>query len=310
VEPLDGVEQVVARHRRARDPGQQRTHRPQGAALRREDPLDVPGQRLGQREQPQRLTSRRAVDDDEVPRAARHLPGDLEQGEDLLGARQDRELLGLQRVDAGPLEQTEQVALHVRQVRSNAAWVSTCMAYRPVSTSVGSPVSGVPRASASEWAGSVDRTRVLLPRAAAAAAVAAEAVVLPTPPLPVNSSRRTPYRPSCSTRFLSSFSAESMIIFSALRLNIRASASRCRPTASTSPRSRRPRAPGRTTRPATSARRGADEVPGDAGGVPVVLEDVLVLEHAGVHDEAGLARTAVGVGVEHLGALDLAGPLG
>jgi hypothetical protein len=100
-----------------------------------------------------------------------------------------------------------------------------------VSTSVGDDPSGTPNASASEWAGSVESTRVLRPREAARAAVAAEAVVFPTPPLPVNSRTRKTnsegekgktlaVRQSDSTLFLSSFKAESMIIFSAFRLNI------------------------------------------------------------------------------------------
>src|SRR5262245_53205928 len=51
--------------------------------------------------------------------------------------------------------------------------------------SVGSAPIGTPKASASEWAASVDRTRVRCPARAAVAAVPAAAVVLPTPPLPV-----------------------------------------------------------------------------------------------------------------------------
>src|SRR4051794_4350036 len=52
---------------------------------------------------------------------------------------------------------------------------------------VASLPSGRSNTSANEWAGSVDRTRVRCPASAQASAVAAATVVLPTPPLPVNS---------------------------------------------------------------------------------------------------------------------------
>ena len=72
----------------------------------------------------------------------------------------------------------------------------------------------------------MDITSVLMPARAARTAVAAAVVVFPTPPLPVK--RMTRMRmlvaAGCgrqpSTRFLSSFSAVSMMTFSALRLSI------------------------------------------------------------------------------------------
>ena len=85
-----------------------------------------------------------------------------------------------------------------------------------------------PNASASECAGSVESTRVRFPSRAASAAVPAASVVLPTPPLPVNSITRicanppllidapgpvTTYR--LSTRSLSPCNAVLTIIFSA-----------------------------------------------------------------------------------------------
>ena len=57
---------------------------------------------------------------------------------------------------------------------------------------VGASPRGTSKASASEWAGSVETTRVRWPAAAQRTAVAAATVVLPTPPLPVNSRIRTP----------------------------------------------------------------------------------------------------------------------
>ena len=69
--------------------------------------------------------------------------------------------------------------------------VGTCMPASPLSTSRGSAPSGTPNASASECSGSVETASTLSPREASRAAVAAATVVLPTPPLPVNSTIRT-----------------------------------------------------------------------------------------------------------------------
>ena len=57
-----------------------------------------PVERLGQRQQPQRLGRRRAVDDDRV--VAGGVPADLEQREDVLARRDGRDLLRDERVDA------------------------------------------------------------------------------------------------------------------------------------------------------------------------------------------------------------------
>ena len=71
------------------------------------------------------------------------------------------------------------------QLRSISSCAATCWPNRRSSTCVGSPSSGVSRASASEWAGSVEKTSVRLPPAAQRRAVQAATDVLPTPPLPV-----------------------------------------------------------------------------------------------------------------------------
>src|SRR5687767_3039273 len=80
------------------------------------------------------------------------------------------------------------MACHDRSARPRA---SMCAAYRHVSTSDGSAPTGRPNTSPSEWAGSAEATSTLRPPTARRAAVAAARVVLPTPPLPVNSSIRT-----------------------------------------------------------------------------------------------------------------------
>ena len=71
------------------------------------------------------------------------------------------------------------------QWRSSSSWAWTCWANSPPPTSVGSPPTGVSSDSASEWAGSVERTSVRAPAAAQRRAVAAATEVFPTPPLPV-----------------------------------------------------------------------------------------------------------------------------
>src|SRR5512143_912864 len=77
------------------------------------------------------------------------------------------------------------------QDRSKRCWASTCCTNSPSATGVGSAPIGTPKASASECAASVERTRVRRPARAEAAAVPAAAVVLPTPPLPVKRMTRT-----------------------------------------------------------------------------------------------------------------------
>ena len=128
---------------------------------------------------------------------------------------------------------------------------STCAAYRQVSTSDGSAPTGDRTRRRASAPGSAEATSTLRPPTASRAAVAAARVVLPTPPLPVNSSIRTGrsirasglagqcregplqdvqrregvlrgmgprgHRHAPSTRRFSSLSAMSMIIFSALR---------------------------------------------------------------------------------------------
>ena len=76
---------------------------------------------------------------------------------------------------------------------SKRSWASTCWTQRFSVTGDGSlsRPGGSPNASASEWAASVDSTRVRWPAAAARAAVPAASVDLPTPPLPVKRRTRT-----------------------------------------------------------------------------------------------------------------------
>lgn len=66
-----------------------------------------------QREQAQGLGGRGAVDDDDVPAAGERMQAQLEERQHLLGAGDDGQLLGRDRVDPGHVEHREQVALDV-----------------------------------------------------------------------------------------------------------------------------------------------------------------------------------------------------
>ena len=72
----------------------------------------MPGQRLGQGQQPQRLGGGCAVDDDEVPTARLRPAAQLQQSRDLLRAGQRRQLLRDDRIDAYGVEDLQQVVLY------------------------------------------------------------------------------------------------------------------------------------------------------------------------------------------------------
>ena len=113
VQPGDGVEDRVARHRHPGRAIEHRSQRLHQSALDRQQALHVPAQRLGQREQPQGLGRGRAVDDDHVPAARAGVQAQLEQSEHLLGAGDHRHLLGGDRIHPGGIENRQQVALDV-----------------------------------------------------------------------------------------------------------------------------------------------------------------------------------------------------
>jgi hypothetical protein len=71
------------------------------------------------------------------------------------------------------------------QLRSSSSCACTCCAHTPSPIAVGSAPTAACSDSASECAGSVERTSVRAPAAAQRRAVAAATDVFPTPPLPV-----------------------------------------------------------------------------------------------------------------------------
>ena len=113
------------------------------------------------------------------------------EAEHLVEAGDDGELFGFDAVDADPVEQLDDVALHVAPHLLRAArWRRAACRRGRRRSRVGSEPRSASNASASECAGSVDSTSVRRPRSAHASAVAADTVVLPTPPLPVKSRMR------------------------------------------------------------------------------------------------------------------------
>ena len=160
VQPLDGVEHRVPRHRHPGGAGQHRPERLHHPALDREHPRHVPAERLRQGEQAQGLSRRRAVDHDTSRRSASAWAAKLEERQHLLGAGDHRQLLGREGVDTGRVEHRPQVALDLAPGALEAALRVDLLDPQPGSISVGSGPRGaapVPKASPSECAASVDR---------------------------------------------------------------------------------------------------------------------------------------------------------
>ena len=102
--PLVGQRDVEERARERPRGGQQR-------ALAPEHLVEPPARDVGEREQPQRLAGRRAVDDHDVPAAVLDVALELEQAEQLVAAGRDGQLLGRDAVDALVDEQPAEPAL-------------------------------------------------------------------------------------------------------------------------------------------------------------------------------------------------------
>ena len=105
---LAGAEHLVARDRQRRDPTEHRRHDLVEPPAHREEAVDVPAEHVGQREQPQRLGRRCAVDHDDIPFTAVGVVGQVGEGEHLVEPGHDGELLGLDALDPGPGQDLEQ----------------------------------------------------------------------------------------------------------------------------------------------------------------------------------------------------------
>ena len=75
-----------------------------------------PARGLRERQQPQRLTGRRAVDDDHVPAAVLDMALEPQQGEQLVAAGRDRQLLGRDPLDPALHQHRAEPLLHGRPV--------------------------------------------------------------------------------------------------------------------------------------------------------------------------------------------------
>ncbi len=111
VETTTGPEHLVAGHRDVGDPRQHRADHAVEPTAGREDPLHVPRQDVGQAQQADGLGRGRAVDHQGVPVARLGEGLDVAEGEDLVEPGHDGQLLGLDGVDAGPVEHVDEPAL-------------------------------------------------------------------------------------------------------------------------------------------------------------------------------------------------------
>ena len=187
VEQLLRVAEHAAAGQRHRDevPRERRRH-PGDAAEEREQHAQRAVRDVRERDQPQRGVGGRAVDHDQVvaPGLGELLDG--EQRGHLFGARQQRQLLGDDGVEALVREQLDQEVPDLAPValRLDAGVDLDRVETRRELARVGAR--GAARSTSPRlWAASAEATSVRRPRCAAIAAVAAAVVVFPTPPLPV-----------------------------------------------------------------------------------------------------------------------------
>lgn len=145
----------------------------------------VPGQGVGKGQETQRLRRRSTVDDDDVPVTGPDSLTQRDERGDLIGAGQGGQLLRDSRVDPDVAQESEQVVLDDSPGRRQPVGSTDVLGGqsrldldRSVSQVGGERVSEGVRPS-------VDMMRVRAPRRAASTPRAAAVVVLPTPPLPV-----------------------------------------------------------------------------------------------------------------------------
>ena len=109
-------ERRAAGERHVEHAARDRRRRRHDLLLPGKDALQPPAGDVGERQQAQRLAGRRAVDDDHVPVARLVVALELQEAEELVGARGDGELLGRDAVDALAHEQVAEPVLHRRPV--------------------------------------------------------------------------------------------------------------------------------------------------------------------------------------------------
>ena len=115
-EPLDLAERALVGQLEVQERPRQRPRGGEQRVLAPEHLVQPPLRRVREREQPQRLARRRAVDDDHVPVAGLVVGLEREQAEQLVAARRHGQLLGRDPVDAALHQHPAEPALHPRPV--------------------------------------------------------------------------------------------------------------------------------------------------------------------------------------------------
>ena len=183
---LDLRERAVVGELEVEERARQRPRRRQQRALAPEHLVQPPLRRVGEREQPQRLAGRRAVDDDHVPVAGLVVGLEREQAEQLVAAGRHRQLLGGDPVDAALHQHPAEPALHARPVALELVLGLDLLGVQPAAD-VGRRAAdgGLQRLGERVRRIRREHDRARRPAAAQRRAVAVATDVLPTPPLPV-----------------------------------------------------------------------------------------------------------------------------
>jgi hypothetical protein len=113
IEPFQRAEHGVLRDRHPDELAHHRPNDPGQLAPERKDTVHPPRQHLGEREEPQRLGGRRAVDDQQVETVVVGQPGQVGEGDDLLETGEQGELFGLDATHTGPVEHGRQIAAEI-----------------------------------------------------------------------------------------------------------------------------------------------------------------------------------------------------
>ena len=111
-EPLDLAHHVLVGQPQVEERARERARRRQQLRLAAHQLPQPPARGLREREQPQRLAGRRAVDDDDVPLAVLDVALEPQQAEQLVAARRHRQLLGGDPLDAALDQHLAEPALH------------------------------------------------------------------------------------------------------------------------------------------------------------------------------------------------------
>ena len=111
-EPVDLREHVLVGQPQIQERARERPRRREQLRLAPGELAEPPARRLGERQQPQRLAGRRAVDHDHVPAPLLDVVADPQQAEQLVPAGRDRQLLGRDPLDPALDQHRPEPRLH------------------------------------------------------------------------------------------------------------------------------------------------------------------------------------------------------